>query len=99
MKNQWFNSNYMQIASTYCPNISEDVVCFIADDGNHFTKYGITEGMLLIFDKNKSFKEGHLSCYADTLSDGTKEYRLSNMEQPDSIYIGRMVMAVRNYEV
>ena len=29
---------------------SDSVVAFVADDGNHFTDYGIFEGMILFFD-------------------------------------------------
>ena len=35
---------------------SEDIVIFRADGGNHFTDYGIYEGMFLFFDRKKRFK-------------------------------------------
>ncbi|WP_187116383.1 hypothetical protein [Dorea formicigenerans] len=44
---------------------SDSVVAFVADDGNHFTDYGIFEGMILFFDTKKSFEKGRLSCYVN----------------------------------
>ena len=48
---------------------SNDLIIFRADGGNHFTHYGIYEGMFLIFDVSKDFKEGRLSCYLNNSGD------------------------------
>ena len=54
---------YVSMPSCLLQGCSNDLIIFRADGGNHFTHYGIYEGMFLIFDVSKDFKDGHLSCY------------------------------------
>lgn len=50
---------YVTIPDCFLQGCSEDIVIFRADGGNHFTDYGIYEGMFLFFDRKKRFrKEG-----------------------------------------
>lgn len=50
---------YVAIPACFLQGCSEDIVIFRADGGNHFTDYGIYEGMFLFFDrKNALRKEG-----------------------------------------
>ena len=53
---------YVTIPDCFLQGCSEDIVIFRADGGNHFTDYGIYEGMFLFFDRKKRFKKGRLSC-------------------------------------
>ena len=57
---------YVTIPDCFLQGCSEDIVIFRADGGNHFTDYGIYEGMFLFFDRKKRFKKGRLSCYINT---------------------------------
>lgn len=57
---------YVAIPDCFLQGCSEDIVIFRADGGNHFTDYGIYEGMFLFFDRKKRFKKGRLSCYINT---------------------------------
>ncbi len=54
---------YVSMPSCLLQGCSNDLIIFRADGGNHFTHYGIYEGMFLIFDVSKDFKDGRLSCY------------------------------------
>ena len=56
---EWSDSCLLYTSLQGC---SEDIVIFRADGGNHFTDYGIYEGMFLFFDRKKRFKKGRLSC-------------------------------------
>lgn len=51
---------YVTIPDCFLQGCSEDIVIFRADGGNHFTDYGIYEGMFLFFDRKKRFKKGRL---------------------------------------
>ena len=48
---------YVTIPDCFLQGCSEDIVIFRADGGNHFTDYGIYEGMFLFFDRKKRFKK------------------------------------------
>lgn len=48
---------YVSMPSCLLQGCSNDLIIFRADGGNHFTHYGIYEGMFLIFDVSKDFKE------------------------------------------
>lgn len=60
---------YVSMPSCLLQGCSNDLIIFRADGGNHFTHYGIFEGMFLIFDVSKDFKEGRLSCYLNNSGD------------------------------
>ena len=49
---------YVSMPSCLLQGCSNDLIIFRADGGNHFTHYGIYEGMFLIFDVSKDFKDG-----------------------------------------
>lgn len=59
---------------------SDSVVAFVADDGNHFTDYGIFEGMILFFDTKKSFEKGRLSCYVNEQDNDQPKYKVSDKD-------------------
>lgn len=52
---------YVTMPDCFLQGCSEDIVIFRADGGNHFTDYGIYEGMFLFFDRKKRFKKGNVS--------------------------------------
>lgn len=52
---------YVTMPDCFLQGCSEDIVIFRADGGNHFTDYGIYEGMFLFFDRKKRFKKGCLN--------------------------------------
>ena len=64
---------YVSMPSCLLQGCSNDLIIFRADGGNHFTHYGIYEGMFLIFDVSKDFKEGRLSCYSGIGADKLRE--------------------------
>lgn len=45
---------YVRMPDCLIKGCSDDMAIFIADGGNHFTDYGIYEGMFLFFDLNSS---------------------------------------------
>ena len=79
---------YVTMPDCFLQGCSEDIVIFRADGGNHFTDYGIYEGMFLFFDRKKRFKKGRLielkcpNCHRVvevdlSLRKGTVKYRLT----------------------
>lgn len=60
---------YVRMPDCLIKGCSDDMAIFIADGGNHFTDYGIYEGMFLFFDLNKPFLKGRLSCYINKNDD------------------------------
>ena len=89
---------YVAIPDCFLQGCSEDIVIFRADGGNHFTDYGIYEGMFLFFDRKKRFKKGRLSCYINTAGDDRPKYRVSDKNIDGYKHLGRLVLTLRNYE-
>ena len=48
---------YVTIPDCFLQGCSEDIVIFRADGGNHFTDYGIYEGMFLFFDRKNALRK------------------------------------------
>ena len=69
---------YVRMPACFMQGCSEDIVIFRADGGNHFTDYGIYEGMFLFFDRKKRFRKGSLSCYINTAGDERPKYKVSD---------------------
>ncbi len=90
---------YVSIPDYFTQGCSEDIVIFRADGGNHFTDYGIFEGMFLFFDMKKDFEKGRLSCYINSADDGRPKYKVSDKDMEGYQHLGRLVMTMRNYEV
>ncbi|MBS6781870.1 MAG: hypothetical protein KH245_13395 [Akkermansia sp.] len=78
---------------------SNDLIIFRADGGNHFTHYGIYEGMFLIFDVSKDFKDGRLSCYLNNSGDDRPKFKVSDKPLDGYRHFGRLVASMKNYEV
>lgn len=72
---------YVSMPSCLLQGCSNDLIIFRADGGNHFTHYGIYEGMFLIFDVSKDFKDGHLSCYLNNSGDD-RRFRIFSQAKP-----------------
>ena len=87
---------YVTIPDCFLQGCSEDIVIFRADGGNHFTDYGIYEGMFLFFDRKKRFKKGRLSCYINTAGDDRPKYRVSDKNIDGYKHLGRLVLTLRN---
>lgn len=79
--------------------IVNDLIIFRADGGNHFTHYGIYEGMFLIFDVSKDFQEGRLSCYLNDTGDSRPKFKVSDKPLDGYHHLGRLVASMKNYEV
>ena len=90
---------YVRMPDCLIKGCSDDMAIFIADGGNHFTDYGIYEGMFLFFDRKKRFKKGRLSCYINTAGDERPKYKVSDKSITGYRHFGRLVLTLRNYEV
>jgi hypothetical protein len=75
---------YVRMPACFMQGCSEDIVIFRADGGNHFTDYGIYEGMFLFFDRKKRFKKGSLSCYIKTAGEERPNTRLRDKSITDT---------------
>ena len=89
---------YVSMPSCLLQGCSNDLIIFRADGGNHFTHYGIYEGMFLIFDVSKDFKDGRLSCYLNNSGDDRPKFKVSDKPLDGYRHLGRLV-AMKNYEV
>ena len=90
---------YVSMPSCLLQGCSNDLIIFRADGGNHFTHYGIFEGMFLIFDVSKDFKEGRLSCYLNNSGDDRPKFKVSDKPLDGYRHFGRLVASMKNYEV
>ena len=90
---------YVSMPSCLLQGCSNDLIIFRADGGNHFTHYGIYEGMFLIFDVSKDFKDGHLSCYLNNSGDDRPKFKVSDKPLDGYRHLGRLVASMKNYEV
>lgn len=89
---------YVTIPDCFLQGYSENIATSRADGGNHFTDYGIHEGMFLLFDQEKYFKKGRLSCYINTAGDDRPKYRVSDKNIDEHRRLGRLVLTLRSYE-
>jgi len=92
--------SYIIIPPEFTNNVRKDIVVFDADGGNHFTHYGIIEGMFLIFDLSAKFKKEHRSYFfCGSPDEDEPKYRVSDMPLRSYRHTRRLIAAVRNYEV
>lgn len=99
MMNENDISAYVAMPDIFMNGCSNNIAVFQADGGNHFTDYGIYEGMFLFFDTQKDFLNGRLSCYENTKNDGLPKYKVSDKAIEGYKHFGRLVLTLRNYEV
>ena len=90
---------YVDMPTYFTEGCSNNMFVFRADGGNHFTDYGIFEGMFLFFDTQKPFKKGSLSCYENKTKDENPRFKVSDKPLAGYKHFGRLVLTVRNYEV
>lgn len=87
---------YIDFPGSYCKNAHNNLIGLIADNGNHFLKYGIVEGTCCIFDTEKPYIEGVLSCFMKETVDDNTEFKLE-LKQPEGYsYIGSLVYTFMN---
>ena len=90
---------YVTMPDYLMQGCSNDIIIFRADGGNHFTHYGIYEGMFLFFDVSKDFKDGRLSCYLNNSGDDRPKFKVSDKPLDGYRHLGRLVASMKNYEV
>lgn len=90
---------YVKMPDYLMQGCSNDIIIFRADGGNHFTHYGIYEGMFLFFDVSKNYQEGRLSCYLNNTGDNRPKFKVSDKPLRGYQHLGRLVASMRNYEV
>lgn len=78
----------------YDPNST--IICLTANGENHYLKEGIVEGSLLFVDTNEVFRRGELNVF-QTSSDEPK-YKLARNKPRNSTYVGKVLMAVNQYQ-
>ena len=91
-------SKYIVMPEVFMRGCSNNLAIFTADGGNHFTDYGIFEGMFLFFDTEKPFKQGCLSCFENELKNDNPPYKVSDTPLDGYKHFGRLVVTIRNYE-
>lgn len=92
-------AEYVSFPDSLSRGCSKNTAIFIADGGNHFTQYGIFEGMYLFIDLDKTFMNGRVSCFMRRQeNEGLPKYRLSDKPIRGYSLLGRLVMTLRNFE-
>lgn len=87
---------YVSFEEVINPSKSKGLFFAIADNGNHFTKYGIQEGSLMVFDRECGQTDDFPCCYIDETSKKMKLLRTA--AEPDQ-YVGRLVAVLNTFQV
>lgn len=85
--------SYLHLPRELFPGCSSKLFMAIADGGNHFLDYGITEGMNLIFDQEKPHEEGQISCFIDS----NNALRLLTTQESGYTHLGGLVGAISSF--
>jgi hypothetical protein len=85
---------YSYLPATLLPKGAVNIFMGRADDGNHFLDFGIHEGMLLIFDADASFVDGHPSCF---LHKETRQLKMLRHSDADYQHAGKLIAAITYY--
>ena len=87
---------YICVPDSYLKGCSDQLFAMVVEDSAHTLRYGIVKGMTLIFDREKTFRKGCLSCFM--LEDGPEqEYKLSDETLGGYTHLGRLVAGIRKY--
>lgn len=62
----------------------------------HFRRFGIRDGALIVFDMDRPFEEGKVSCFVD-ISKGKPKYRLSTTFLEGYEYAGSLASCLNYY--
>lgn len=62
----------------------------------YFRRFGIRDGALIVFDMDRPFEEGKVSCFVD-ISKGKPKYRLSTTFLEGHEYAGRLASCLNYY--
>ena len=84
--------DYAFFSTNLIPNSSKDLFIAYADDGNHFTEFGIHKDSLMVFDLQKKFEDGIPSCFVNK---STGAYQVLAHRKNGYQYAGKLV-AVMN---
>lgn len=86
---------YVSFEEVINPSKSKGLFFAIADNGNHFTKYGIQEGSLMVFDRESGQAEDFPCCYIDETS---KKMKLLHTAGESDQYVGRLVAVLNTFQ-
>ena len=87
---------YVSFEEVINPSKSKGLFFAIADNGNHFTKYGIQEGSLMVFDRECGQTDDFPCCYIDETS---KKMKLLRTAGESDQYVGRLVAVLNTFQV
>ena len=86
---------YIPFPKKLLPKGAENIFVAKADNGNHFLDFGIKEGMMLIFDADKDFVDGHPSCFENSK---TQKIKLLRHKETGFKHSGKLIAAISYYE-
>ena len=82
--------SYIYCSNLLFPECSDKLFIGIADNGNHFLEHGIKEGTKLVFDQEKPFEKGQLSCFIDRAN----KLHLLTPQKRGYKHLGRLVATI-----
>lgn len=82
--------SYLPISKQLFDGCSNSLFIGIADNGNHFLEHGIREGTKLVFDQEKPFQKGQLSCFIDPAN----KFHLLTTHKRGYKHLGRLVATI-----
>lgn len=82
--------SYIHCSNLLFPECSDKLFIGIADNGNHFLEHGIKEGTKLVFDQEKPFEKGQLSCFIDQAN----KLHLLATQKRGYKHLGRLVATI-----
>ena len=75
---------------------TDKVICMKASGDNNFLADGIVEGTLLFIDTGSQYQKGLLNVYKYSAA-RSPQYILSKRKIPKAVYVGKVLMAVTQY--
>jgi len=82
--------SYIRCSKLLFSDCSDSLFIGIADNGNHFLEHGIKEGTKLVFDQQKPFEKGQLSCFIDQAN----KLHLLTTQKQGYTHLGRLVATI-----
>lgn len=82
--------SYLPLTSQLFSSTSEHLFIATADAGNHYLDIGIREGTQLLFDQEKPYEQGKLSCFMDPF----QKLHLLKIRPQGYTYLGQLIAAI-----
>lgn len=84
---------YIMLPSMVFGSDRKNLFIATADGGDHFLEDGIREGTELVFDREKPYQKGQLSCFLDSAN----KLHLLKQKKRGCAYLGGLIAAISTF--